>query len=186
MRTVLGILSLLWKLYITIVFTLTATFFYPIIFPFLLNEKSKKSGFYLFVAWSWTFRVLCIYFVLRKVNSPLPNEPYIVVSNHASYLDIFLMYSIMSKQPFIFLGKSEILSYPLIKTYFKRLNIPVFRGNGIKAGRAFVAAAKKVKMGWSLVIFPEGGIPDNENPKMIPFKDGAFNWRRTLMFLLFQ
>ena len=180
MRTALGVLSLLWKLHIALVFTITAIIYYPLIFPFLIKEKTKKKAFYFFVAWSWTVRILCFYFVVKKLNAPLPNEPYIVVSNHSSYLDIFLMYSIISKQPFIFLGKSEILSYPLIKTYFKRLNIPVFRGNGIKAGRAFVAAAKKVKMGWSLVIFPEGGIPDNDNPKMIPFKDGAFQLAKSL------
>ena len=33
---------------------------------------------------------------------------------------------------------------------------------------------KAVKRDWSLVIFPEGGIPDYDNPKMISFKPGAF------------
>ena len=180
MRIVLGIPSLLWKLYIAVIFGVTAIFYYPLIVPFLFSDKGKRKAFHLFVAWSWTVRVLCFYFVKRKLKSPLPKGPYIIVANHASYLDIFLMYSIMSKEPFLFLGKSEILSYPLLKTYFKRLNIPVHRSSAVKSARALVTASKEVKKGWSLVIFPEGGIPDDDNPKMIPFKEGAFQLAKSL------
>lgn len=73
----------------------------------------------------------------------------------------------------MFLGKSEILKYPIIKTYFKRLNIPVFRDSRVKAAKSLIQASREVKKGWSLIIFPEGGIPD-ENPKLGEFKGGAF------------
>lgn len=174
MQVVRGVFSLLWKLYIGLVFALTALVYYPIIVPFLFSDVGKRKSFRLFVVWSWTVRVLCLYGVQRKKSSPLPKSPFIIVANHASYLDIFLLYSIFPSYPFLFLGKSEILRYPLIKTYFKRLNIPVHRSNGVKAARSLVAAAKAVKAGWSLVIFPEGGIPDHNNPTMIPFREGAF------------
>jgi len=72
------------------------------------------------------------------------------------------------------MGKGEILSYPLVKTYFKRLNIPVHRNDRLKAGRAFVQAKQAIQEGWSIVIFPEGGIPDDHCPSMIAFKEGAF------------
>jgi 1-acyl-sn-glycerol-3-phosphate acyltransferase len=125
-------------------------------------------------------RIACFYFVKKKKSAPLPDGPYIVIANHASYLDIFFMPSIMSGHPFLFLGKSEILKYPLIKAYFKQMNIPVFRSNAIKSARALVTAAKEARKGWSLVIFPEGGIPDADNPRMIPFKDGAFQLAKSL------
>lgn len=137
-------------------------------------------SFRLFVAWSWSVRVFGFYRVQKMENHKIPEGPYIIIANHSSYLDIFLMPSIVSNQPFLFLGKSEILSYPLIKTYFKRLNIPVHRNNAIKAARSLVAASKEVRKGWSLVIFPEGGIPDDNNPKMIPFKDGAFQLAKSI------
>ena len=86
----------------------------------------------------------------------------------------------MPKQPFIFFGKSEILGYPLIKTYFKRLNIPIYRSNSIKAAKALILGAKEVKKGWSLVIFPEGGIPEKGIPKMLEFKEGAFQLAKRL------
>ncbi len=125
-------------------------------------------------------RIFCLYHVRFKKKSPLPEAPYIIVANHSSYLDIFLMYSILPEAPFLFLGKGEILSYPIIKTYFKGLNIPVHRKDRAKAARSFIKAKEEVKNGWSLVIFPEGGIPDENNPKMVPFKKGAFRLAKDL------
>ncbi len=174
MKLIAPLFYLLWKLYFGLMFILSTVAFYPIIFPFLFSERGKKMSFKLFVAWSWTVRIFGFYGVKKVTNHPLPEGPYIIAANHSSYLDIFLLPSIIPTHPFLYLGKSEILSYPLIKTYFKRLNIPVYRNNAVKAARSLVRASKEVKKGWSLVIFPEGGIPNNENPKMIPFKDGAF------------
>lgn len=72
------------------------------------------------------------------------------------------------------MGKSEILSYPIIRAYFKNLNIPVDRNNKMKAGQAFIKAKQALEEGFSLVIFPEGGIPKNKAPQLGNFKDGAF------------
>lgn len=107
-------------------------------------------------------------------KEPIPEGPYIIVANHASYADIFLIPSLFSNHPHVFLGKSEILTYPLVRTYFKSFNIPVFRDNKLKAAKSLIHARKKLQNGWSLIIFPEGGIPDHKRPEMLPFKDGAF------------
>lgn len=109
---------------------------------------------------------------VRKAQ--LPKAPYLIVSNHTSYFDIFFMYALLPQNRFLFLGKSELLSYPLIKTLFKHLNIPVFRKDRVKAARSYKRSVEAIHEGWSLVIFPEGGIPDENLPEMIPFKDGAF------------
>lgn len=50
----------------------------------------------------------------------------------------------------------------------------MYRDNRIKAARSFMACKKALNQGWSVVIFPEGGIPDDNLPHLIPFKDGAF------------
>ena len=34
--------------------------------------------------------------------------------------------------------------------------------------------------GWSIVIFPEGTIPEEQIPQMIPFKNGAFRLAKNL------
>lgn len=180
MKLIVGILGLIWKLYIAVVFFVTAVLFYPFIRPLLGSDKGQRRAFKFFVAWSWTFRILCFYGVRRIKNSPLPDGPYLIVANHSSYLDIFIMYSLLPKHPFLFLGKSELLRYPIIKAYFKRMNIPVYRDNRIKAAKSLIHANRQVKNGWSIMIFPEGGIPDEDNPKMIPFKSGAFQLAKSL------
>lgn len=154
--------------------------FYPILAAILLSKKGKQAAFKVFVVWGNLFTWSCFYFVRKKKSSPLPKAPYIIAANHSSYLDIFLMHSVFPNDRFLFLGKSEILKYPLIKTYFKKYNIPVHRGSATKSARAFVTAAREVKKGWSLVIFPEATIPNENNPRMIDFKDGAFQLAKNL------
>lgn len=44
----------------------------------------------------------------------------------------------------------------------------------MKAAKSFIQAKNAINSGWSIVIFPEGGIPDDDLPQMVPFKDGAF------------
>ncbi|MFT5779448.1 MAG: 1-acyl-sn-glycerol-3-phosphate acyltransferase [Crocinitomicaceae bacterium] len=179
MGKVLGVFSLVWKVYAAIVFTVTAILLYPIIYPLLFSLKNKKRAFRVFVFWSWSFRILCFYFVKKVKKSEIPDGPYVIAANHISYLDIFLLFSILPNHPFLFLGKGELLHYPIIGAYFKRLNIPVHRGSAIKSARSLVRASQEVENGWSLAIFPEGRIPD-VNPKMIPFKSGAFQLAKNL------
>ena len=179
MKKVLGVFSLIWKLYVGILFVAMALLFFPFIYPLLFSERNKKKAFKVFVAWSWVFRIICFYHVRKVRKAELPDGPFVILANHVSYLDIFLMYSILPKNAFLFLGKGELLRYPIIRAYFKRLNIPVHRGDRVKAARSLVHAANEVKKGWSIVIFPEGGIP-NVNPRMKPFKSGAFQLAKNL------
>jgi 1-acyl-sn-glycerol-3-phosphate acyltransferase len=173
-KKTIGILSLVYKGYILCVFVLTLILFYIPIAFFLFIPNGKKIAFYIHIWWGRTVQLLILIGIRKKFKEKLPPAPFIVIANHASYLDIFLMYSIFPKTPFLFLGKSEILSYPLLKTLFKRLNIPVFRKDKRKAAQSFILAKKALQQSWSLIIFPEGTIPDEGWPTMIPFKEGAF------------
>lgn len=180
MRNFIGVFGLIWKLYMVIVFSIFALLFYPLFLILLLNPNGKKISFKLFILWGWLMRIFCFYGVRVMEKATLPEGPYIIVANHTSYLDIFLLYSILPKSPFVFLGKSEILNYPILGTYFKHMNIPVYRQNKSKAGQAYSMANRAVAEGWSIVIFPEGTIPDKDCPKMLPFKDGAFKMAKTM------
>jgi 1-acyl-sn-glycerol-3-phosphate acyltransferase len=169
-----GILSFAFKLYLGFIFVLTAILFFPALAFTTSREKYYPATHRLFVAWSRVFRIFAGWKLQIKNNQTLAEGPFIIVANHASYADIFITPSLFYKYPHVFLGKSEILSYPIIKHYFKGYHVPVFRDNKMKAAKSLIHARKKLKDGWSLIIFPEGGIPDNERPTMIPFKDGAF------------
>ena len=71
------------------------------------------------------------------------NNNFIICANHKSYLDILLMYLIIDND-FAFLGKSEVLKYPVIRFFFKRgIDIPVYRASRIKAAKSLELAKKK-------------------------------------------
>lgn len=180
MQQIKGIFGLIWKLYIALVFFVFAVLFYPFFWTLQLNESWRQFGFKIFILWSWMIRIFCIYPVRFKANAPLPKAPFIIVANHSSYLDIFLLPSILPRHPFAFLGKAEILRYPIVRTYFKALNIPVYRKDKSKAGQAFVQAKKAIEAGWSIVIFPEGTISEVNIPQLLPFKNGAFRLAKDL------
>lgn len=174
MRVVAGILGFVFKLYVGVVFIATLLLLYPFFLIVLSRKSWRKYSFPLNVFWSWLVRVLMFVHVWKVAKAPVPEGPYMIVANHTSHFDIFLLYSMLPNHRFLFMGKSEILSYPLVKTFFKRLNIPVYRNDRLKAAKAFIQAKQAIAEGWSIVIFPEGGIPDDDRPEMIRFKDGAF------------
>ncbi len=174
MKLLLGIPSLVYKLYVGVVFVATLIVLYPFFLIVLSRKSWRKYSFPLNIFWSYLVRLLTCVHVWKVARTPIPEGPYMIIANHTSYFDIFLLYSMLPNHRFLFMGKGEILSYPLLKTYFKRLNIPVHRNDRLKAGRAFVQAKQAIQEGWSIVIFPEGGIPDDHCPSMIPFKEGAF------------
>ena len=161
------IFSLFWKTHVFIVFVLTTIFFYPLIVPLLFSERLKKHTFKFFIAWSWCIRVFCFYFVIKKLDSPLPQSPYIIVANHISYLDIFLMPSILPNNRFLFLGKSELLKYPLIK------HNGVFKKTSWKEALNFVAkkfsSIKKEYGPDSLVLWSSARVVTEANYLMQKF-----------------
>lgn len=103
----------------------------------------------------------------------LPDGPYVIVANHSSYLDIILMYRILPKNKFLFIGKSELLKWPIINIFFKKVDIAVNRDSRSSGMQSILRAKEELKNGWSIVLFPEGGIPVN-TPVLNPFKNGAF------------
>ena len=174
MRGGLGIFSFAYKSYAGLIFGATLLVFYPPIYILLTRETWKPKTMPLFSVWSRIIQVLILMPIQKHQTHQLPDGPFIVCANHSSYMDIVLMPSILRKINFLFVGKHEILSYPFINTFFKKLHIPVNREDKMQAARSYVKAGRSIKEGWSIVLFPEGGIPDGNRPKMIPFKPGAF------------
>lgn len=171
MKYLLFPLHLLYKLYVGAIFWFTLLLLYPI-FHRLLKQRKFRKVFNLKCFWSRLFQVLL--FTPVKVTKPanMPKGPYIICSNHSSYLDIMLFYSAFDDY-FIFMGKGELLRWPLFRLFFRKMDIPVHRGNPRFAVRAFHRAADELKKGNSIAIFPEGTIPCSA-PKLGVFKNGAF------------
>lgn len=175
MKYIQSLFFFIYKLYLLLIFAITALLFAPFLYFLTKYERFHHSAYHLFSVWSYVYRIFALWpLIVENKNKQKVPRPMIIVANHASFADIFVAPSLLKDVPHIFLGKSEILNYPIIKHYFKEFNIPVYRDSKIKAAKSLVKAQQKLKKGWSVLIFPEGGIPDGNRPEMIPFKDGAF------------
>lgn len=96
-----------------------------------------------------------------------------LVANHTSMTDIMLMLYV-SKNPFVFVGKAELSKIPLFGFFYKRTCILVDRNNARSRHAVFAEAQKRLNNGLSVCIFPEGGVPEDEEIVLSEFKDGAF------------
>lgn len=168
-----GILSLLYKAYFFLLFAISLVFFYPFFWVCLVPEsKNFSMAFKLKRIWAKVLFYGSFNRISIEGEFPETGGPFIITPNHSSYFDIIVSY-VVFKQPFLFMGKAELLKWPLFKIFFKYMDIPVFRQDPVKAARSMVKARIAVKEGNSLVIFPEGTI-SKIAPRLRGFKPGAF------------
>ena len=172
---ILGILiSFIYRLYFGIIFFSTGILFLPL-FLILVNGSQKyKFAFKLKRLWSKTICILIFVRVIVEGKENFPKDaPYVICTNHSSYLDIIIMYLVAPKE-FAFLGKAEVLKWPIINLFFKRgIDIPVYRFSVKRLKECLVLAKNALLDGRSIAIFPEGGWKDRSN-KLRRFKNGAF------------
>jgi 1-acyl-sn-glycerol-3-phosphate acyltransferase len=172
---IFGPFRFLYKLYFGLIYLLSGVVLYPYFFFALRGKNKYKRAVKVKKVWANT---ICFFTFMRikVLNKELfPNKgPYVVCANHGSYLDIILMYKIIPHD-FAFLGKSEVLKWPVISVFFKRgIDIPVFRGDRKKAAESLLEAHRALQSGRSIAIFPEGTIGENP-PDLLRFKNGAFS-----------
>ena len=98
--------------------------------------------------------------------------PYIFMSNHQGYYDIFTLLGRLPYQ-FKWLAKKELFSVPILGWTMAAVGyISIDRGGTRETVEAMNEAAQKIRDGMSVVIFPEGSrSPDGS---IQPFKKGGF------------
>ena len=110
----------------------------------------------------------------------LPDEPCVVVANHASYLDGIILTAALPPK-FTFLIKAGMTSVPLAGFLLKRIGSAFVdredNAHRLRTGRRLLKAAMQ---GESLAFFPEGTF--DGDPGLKPFLPGAFAaaWRAGL------
>jgi 1-acyl-sn-glycerol-3-phosphate acyltransferase len=153
-------------------------FFYFIFWPFLYFNSRKPQRYAAMNVyrriWGFCSSAMAGIFYRFTYEQPVEwNRPYIICANHTSNLDATAM-SLLIKNNFCFIGKDELLDNLVTKLFFKTVDIPVNRDSKMSSFRAFKSAAERLQQGMSMVIFPEGKIPDNYPPKLHEFKNGPF------------
>ncbi len=102
-----------------------------------------------------------------------PSRQYMVIANHTSMIDIPVVLSALDI-PLTFVGKKELSRYPVFGYLYRKTNILVDRSSLESRKKVYEETQKFIKKGISIVIFPEGGVPDDKNIVLAPFKAGAF------------
>ena len=136
-------------------------------------DRSGRRLHWFSYTWSWL--------IMKTIFSPVTvtgldkidtSKPHVYASNHASALDIPVLYVNLPFQ-FRIAFKKELLSYPVVGWQLKRSGqICIDQQNPSHSISSIRAALKGLKGGLPLVIYPEGGrTPDGE---IKPFLPGAF------------
>ncbi len=101
-----------------------------------------------------------------------PDTSYVVIPNHQSYFDIFLIYGWLGLD-IKWVMKKELEKIPGIGFGSKKVgHIFIDRSNSRAALESMIEARKKLVNGTSVVIFPEG--TRSRTDQMLSFKRGAF------------
>ena len=149
-----------------------------LLFPFLFISILREEWYPIFfkLARFWAYIILFgmgFIPIIKKGVQFKKGESYMIVANHTSMIDIMLMLFI-TKDPVVFVGKKELSKIPLFGFIYKRTCILVDRNNSKSRRAVFNSAQQKINLGYSICIFPEGGVPSDESIILDDFKDGAF------------
>ncbi len=141
-----------------------------ITYPF---DRKGKVGHYYARLWGKTALLANRVKVNIKGMEHLNGEgPYIFMSNHQSYYDVFALLGHLPYQ-FKWLVKKELFSIPFLGWTMAAVGyISIDRGGTRDTVEAMNEAAQKIRDGMSVTIFPEGSrSPDGS---IQPFKKGGF------------
>lgn len=136
-------------------------------------DRTGRRLHWFSATWSWL--------IMKTIFSPVrvtgldkidTSKPHVYAANHASALDIPVLYVNLPFQ-FRIAFKKELLAYPVVGWQLKRSGqVCIDQQNPSHSISSIRAALKGLKEGLPLVIFPEGGrTPDG---KIKPFLPGAF------------
>ncbi len=139
------------------------------IYILYISNKSKK----IMIEW-WSIRLLKIFhvkvFANKNLNPFLRKKNYLVVSNHISWLDIFVINSIF---PVTFVSKHTVSKWPFIGWLAKATDtIFVDRTKISKIKETTQIIKNYLEVKGSVFIFPEGTSTDGSF--VLPFKSNLF------------
>lgn len=166
-----------WRFWMVILGTvLTLIFFLPV---YILSIRKQDYRYCYFFVRLWAigmfygmgFRYKLISKTQQKIDR---TQPYVIIANHTSIMDIMLPCILFPHHPLCYVGKKELVKIPIFGTVYKRVCVMVDRKSARSRADVYRRCAERMKEGQSIVIFPEGGVPDDTSIILDQFKDGAF------------
>ncbi|HEU4509854.1 MAG TPA: lysophospholipid acyltransferase family protein [Pyrinomonadaceae bacterium] len=146
-----------------------------LIVAWLLRRHNLVYPWALFGARMW-LRLSGVRVKVKGLELLDPQQPYVFVSNHRSYLDTAALFIFTGRRIGV-LAKKELLKVPVLGVGMGFVNVmAIDRTNRESAIRTTEAAAKRIQSGVSFGVFVEG---TRAKPgELLPFKKGAFYMAR--------
>ena len=168
------IFRIFWRLWFYFLFTGVIILGSPVLLIVTAKEKWYPVFFKVAKVWAKIILIGMGFRVKIKALQKIPkNKSFVFVANHTSMIDIMLMLAVV-KNPFVFVGKAELAKIPVFGFFYKRTCILVDRSNMASRKKVFAEAQRRIDLGLSICIFPEGLVPDDESIVLDPFQGGAF------------
>jgi 1-acyl-sn-glycerol-3-phosphate acyltransferase len=126
-----------------------------------------------FLRWCAVFATLTFPFWRIRIEGRWPSgkRAYVVVSNHQSMLDIFMLSRLPREMKWV--AKKELFRVPWVGWMFWLAgDIPIRRGDADSARDVLARARHYLDRGMNVMMFPEG--TRSRDGRMLPFKSGAF------------
>ncbi|AZA62382.1 lysophospholipid acyltransferase family protein [Chryseobacterium indoltheticum] len=171
------ILNYLWRFWLIILaFVLTIILGIPVYILSLKKSTFKYAhGFIRIWCYGMFFGMGLRYELINLTDKKIDkNKQYVIISNHTSIMDIMLPCILFPNHQLCYVGKKELVKIPIFGTIYKRICVMVDRSSARSRADVYRRCAEKMEEGNSIVLFPEGGVPDDTSIVLDEFKDGAF------------
>lgn len=136
-----------------------------VIFPWVTSKAKQRH------IQKWSKRLLNIFGIELLATNPqiLPNTPFLLCSNHISWMDI---HAINALAPIRFVAKSEVEGWPVFGWMAKQLGTVFIKRDSSRHAHLVVGELANTLKDESVCIFPEGTSTDGESVR--PFKPNLF------------
>jgi 1-acyl-sn-glycerol-3-phosphate acyltransferase len=165
-------IKLLWYLYFSIYLSISSLSLIKI--KFMHKKSPKDAEVYAYrKAQNIARYVLKVTKTTMEVSGTenIPKENCVFISNHQAIFDGFALLAYINK-PFGFIAKKEIKKMPLINGWLSSIgSLYMNRQNPREAIKTIQEGVEKIKIGHSILIFPEG--TRSLASKMNSFKKGS-------------
>ncbi len=106
---------------------------------------------------------------IRVFNDFSPRRPLFVVANHVSYLDVFVLGSLI---PAVFVSKQEVRDWPVVGWIAWLQHTIFIARRRTRAGDELTPLGEALENGFNVIMFPEGTSTDGT--AVLPFKSALF------------
>jgi 1-acyl-sn-glycerol-3-phosphate acyltransferase len=168
--TLAGRLLYWWSLFIA--GALLVLFAPPVLLvAWLARRHALVYPWALFGARNW-LRLSGMKVSVRGLESLDPDQPYVFISNHRSYLDTATLFAFVGRRIGL-IAKKELLKVPILGYGMGYVNVmAIDRSNRDRALKTMDAATERLRSGISFGVFAEGTRAKPHG--FLPFKKGAF------------